>query len=486
MRITAFALVVAGCALAQSQDASFKGVVRLNRAPVSNEVLRVKFPRAVEMKLSNGLTLLVVESTRTPTVELDLVLPASTISDPEGLAGVADCAADMIRQGTKTRNARQIAERAEELGARLNSRAGFGSRTTHVTLDVLSENIDPALELFADVLLRPSFPQDELDKWKQRQLGFLQQARSQPGFLAQERMMRLLYDDARAVIAPTPDQIKKVTREHLTAFYQAYYRPSNAILGIAGDVKAKAIAAKLEKALAGWAAATVEQPKLSYHPPAAQKRIVLINRPNSAQSYLMVANRAIDRRHPDYFSCIVMNRVLGQGPAARLFRNLREDKGYTYGIGSNFTALHYMHHFAASTSVRTEVTGPALEELLREFRDVRERAIPTDELEGAQRALVANFALAIENTSNVLNNLLLAKEYGFPPDYFDHYPEKIMAVTQAQAREAANKYVPVDNAQVVVVGDAAKVRSVLAAFGTVEEYTAEGERVASSGGAGGR
>jgi len=481
MRILIPILALAFVTAAQEgqEMTSLKGVVLKGKAPVSNEILRVNLPRPIEGKLKNGLPVLVLEDHRAPTIVMDLVIPAAALSDLNAMAGVADATADMIRLGTRTRDSRQIVETLAELGASLNTQAGFSSRNAHIRVSTLIENLDAVLELLADVLLNPSFPQDELDKWKQRQLSGLQQARTQPGFLAEERMHQILYEgDARSLIAPTPDSIGKLTRQHLVDFHAARYSPAGAVLGVAGDVKAKDLFARLDKHLAAWKGKAGDLPQLPLREPIDKRRVILIHRPNSVQTYLLLANRAIDRLSPDYYACTVMNRVLGQGPAARLFRNIREEKGYTYGIRSSFNALRSMNHFDVGTSVRTEVTGPALEEILKEFTDIRQRLVPSDELDGAKRAIVANFALGLESSSNLLGQVLTRREYAFPGDYWDRYPENIMKVTAEDVRRVAAKYVPVDNVQIVAVGDASKVRDVLAKFGEVVEFNAEGERSA--------
>jgi predicted Zn-dependent peptidase len=246
---------------------------------------------------------------------------------------------------------------------------------------------------------------------------------------------------------------------------------------VVGDIGVKQIAAKLDKVLGNWKGAAPKPPELPMHGPITDKKIYLIHRPNSVQTTFYLGNHALDRTSPDYIPAMVMNRVLGQGPAARLFRNIREDKGYTYGIGSGFSASRYLNHFSANTSVRTEVTGPALEELLKEFRDIRDRLVPADELEGAKRAIIASFALSTENPVAALNNATTIKDYGFPADYWDTYPEKVAAVTAADVQRVARKYVPVDNVQIVAVGDAEKIRDVLAKFGPIEEWDSEGRKV---------
>ncbi|MGH9627900.1 MAG: M16 family metallopeptidase, partial [Bryobacteraceae bacterium] len=154
------------------------------------------------------------------------------------------------------------------------------------------------------------------------------------------------------------------------------------------------------------------------------------------------------------------------------------EKGYSYGVGSAFTALTSLNHFMAGGSVRTGVTGPALDEFFKEFRDIRERAVPKDELENAKRAIVAGFALGLENQASVLRQILQLREYGLPDDYWDTYPAKVMAATAEDVQRVARKYVPVDNVQLIAVGDAQKIGEVLRKYGTVEEYTAEGAKAA--------
>jgi predicted Zn-dependent peptidase len=425
---------------------------------------------------------MVLEDHRTPTFSVSLVMRTSYLGESPDLPGLADATATVIRLGTQTRNARQIAEELAELGGSIGFGGSTGSRTTSASVSGLTENMDDLLALFADVLFRPSFPQAELDNLKQRMLSSLQASRAQPSFLAGERLYAMLYPgDARKMTAPSEESIKKLTRQQLIDHYNANYRPAGGLIGVAGDVSAKEMAAKLDKLLGDWKGAPPEPPKLPLERAIPEKKVVLIHRPNSVQTYLMVANRAIGRMDPDYIACMLMNQVLGSGPASRLFRNIREEKGYTYGISSGFSAGWYFNHFTSSTQVRSEVTGAALEEILKEFRDVRDRLVPADELDGARRAVVGSFARSLESTSGMLGRAMELKEYGFPADYWDKYPELIMKLTPEQVREAARKYVPVDNIQIVAVGDADKIRDQLKKFGPVEEYTSEGKPVAGAG-----
>lgn len=456
------------------QPTDFTGVELKNRAPISNEILKVKFPRPTESRLKNGMELLVLEEHRSPTIQVQIAVPASSLNDPEGVS-LSAATTTLMRLGTSTRDARAIAETLAALGASINF--NVGDRYAYATVSTLTESLDATLALLSDMLFNATFPQDELDKWKNQQLSQLQQLRSIPDFLSTERIAKAMYpDDRRSFVMPTADGVRSLTRDMLVAQYQRIYRPEGGRITVLGDVTQRDITPKLEALLADWKGAGTKPPALPLPGPLKGRTVILVDRPKSVQTAFYLGNRALDRRSPDYIPAQVMNRVLGGGPASRLFRNIREAKGYTYGISSGFTASHYMNIFTLQTSVRTEVTGDALREILKEFADVRNRPVPAEELENAKRALVASFALSTENQATALSNATMIREYGFPADYWDTYPEKIAAVTAADVQRVAQKYVPLDDLVIVAVGDATQIRKVLAEFGTIEEWDAEGRR----------
>ncbi len=470
----------AAAVCAQESDGGFRGMVRLNRAPVSNEVLKVKLPRPVERPLSNGIKLVILESHRTPTISLTITIPSSHLRDPEDLPGVAEATASLMMLGTATRTARQISETLGDLGATVSITAGGGGGggrggggggggNATISVSALTENFDAALEILTDVLLHPAFPAAEFERWKTRQRSTLEQARTSPASLSNEQLMTVLYPSDARHSRLTLVSLDKMTRENLMEHYKRYYVPNGDLAGIVGDITPKDAVAKLEKALSGWKGEAVEGIKFPVAAPIAEKKVWLISRPGSVQTDLVLANRAIDRNSPDYIACMVMNQVLGSGPAARLFRIIREEKGYTYGVSSSFAATRYTQHFSSSMSVRTEVTEAALADLLKEFHEIRDVAVPKDELDGAKRTLVASFALGLENPQGVLARWLQQREFGLPEDYWDTYTDKIMAITAEDVQRVAKKYVPYDNVQIIAVGDGAKIRELLKKFGPVEE-----------------
>jgi zinc protease len=470
-------LALGGAALlAQEKAPAANTVERKNRAPVSREILRAKLPRPIEAKLKNGLTVLILEDRRAPYVTLQLYVGgAGALFEPDQMAGLAHATALMLNEGTASRSSVQIAEEIDRLGAGLSAGSSFGSPDAVVNASGLSDNFDEWFELFADVLLQPSFPAEELEKFKQRQRAQLREQRSSSGFLLNERFNRAVYGEHPAArVSASLESLDKLTRPALIEWHRRRYAPQNAILGIAGDVRAKELIAKLEKRLGGWKKSALEQSWPGEPHRARTRRVLLVDRPNSVQTSLALGDIAIDRRSPDYMAMVVMNYLLGGGASSRLFLNLREEKGYTYGVYSDFSALRYPGPWRAGGSMRTEVTDGALAEFFSEIRRIRDEAVTAAELEASKRAIVASFALSLEQPARVLGFAVTAKQYGFPPDYWDSYPAKIMAVSAADVQRVARAYLNPDTLQLVAVGDAGRIKAALEKYGAVEVFDVAG------------
>jgi predicted Zn-dependent peptidase len=463
----------------QDKGASRSKVERKNRAPVSKEVLRVKLPKPVEATLDNGLTVLILEDHRFPVVNVSLQMSgAGPIFDPADKPGLGNLTAQMLREGTKTRNSRQIAEEVDKLGATLGATSGFGATAATISASGLSDNFDQWFGLATDVLMNPSFPADEFGKLRVRLKTALMQQRTQPNFLSEERFRRVVYGNhPAAVYSTTPAVLDALTPEMLATWHREHYVPQNAILGIAGNVKASEVIAKLKQSLAGWKRTDYKETLPPNAKPVTEGKIYLIDRPNSVQSTITMGNIAIDRRHADYIPVVVMNSIVGGGASARLFMNLREEKGYTYGVYSDFTRLKYAGPWSASGDFRTEVTEGAMTEFMRELNRIRDEKVPVDELEEQKRSIVAGFALSLESPQQLLNYSITRKIYGLPDDYWETYPAKIMAVTADDVQRVARQYVNPQTQQIVVVGDAKIIKPILEKFGRVVVFDAEGKPV---------
>ena len=473
----AMVLLALTATFAMAQEAgkgtSAKAVQRLGRAPVSHDVLQVRLPRPQVSRLPNGLTLVIVPQHKLPTVNLALWIKSGAFDDPKDMPGLAKFTAEMLREGTAQRSSSQIAGAVDELGAVLRANAAFGSSHTEILASGLTPNLDKLLDLFSDVVMHPSFPADELEKYKTRQAAELEQERSTPDFLARERLYRALYGDfPAATVAPTPASVKAVTSEQLSKFHNDYYTPGNAVLGVAGDVDPKQITALLAKSFGAWKDHPVHSVRPTQVSEPASAKVYLIDRPDSVQTNILAGDLALRRTDPDFIPLQVANRVLGGGPTGRLFLELREEKGYTYGAFSYFTADLYPGAFLAQTEVRNAVTDPALHDLLAEIDRMRTQSVPDPELDDARRSMVASFALSLEQPERLLNYWMTAKYYGLPDDYWDRYPAEVAKVDPATVQRVARKYL--QRVQVVCVGNAKQIKDALAKYGTVETYDVEG------------
>jgi zinc protease len=484
----ALAVAIAPIGWAQGESGQDKSiptskVERLNRAPVSKEILKVKLPRPVETVLPNGINVVILEDHRFPLVTVQFEIDgAGPLYEPANQPGLAGATARLLDQGTKSRSSKEIAEQIDSLGARLGASAGFGTGSTVVSASGLSDTFEKWFALATEVLLHPSFPADELAQYQARTKPALLQQRSQPNFLAIQTLNRALYGTyPAAVVTTTPESLDALTPAMLADWHDKHYVPQNTVLAITGDVRAATLVPKLRQWLAEWQRSK-ESVSFPHGPGAATKgKVYLIDRPGSVQTTLLMGNLAIERSDPDYPALVVLNEVLGAGSASRLFLNLREEKGYTYGVYSNFIARKYAGPWTAGGDLRTEVTDGAMTEFLRELNRIRDEKVPEEELDAARRSVVARFALSLESAQQLIGYALTRKEYSFPADYWDKYPAQIAAITAEDVQRVAKKYIDPGTMQVVAVGDASKIKTVMEKYGPVEMVDASGKPAVEAG-----
>jgi predicted Zn-dependent peptidase len=450
-------------------------MVLKGKAPVSEEILKVKLPRPQEADLPNGLHLMVLEDHRLPQVNFTIIIPgAGGYFDPADKIGLATYTASLMREGTRTRTSPQISEALETMAASLSVASGLSGPTASISGNALSENFEKLMDLAADVLLNPSFSPAEWELFKTRTKAGLIQQRTNPGFLATEMFNRVVFGTHPAArVSPTAANLDAITPDALVEFHRTHYVPDHAAMAFAGDISLADARRLVETKLAAWKKAGVAKASVADPEAAASPKVYLVARPGSVQTTLYVGTQSMKRTDPDYAALTVVNRVLG-GTMGRLFRHLREEKGYTYGIGSNFSATQYRGSWTSSTSVRTDVTEPALTDLLAEIAELRDTMVPERELADAKRAIVGSFARDLENPQQVLGYYIDNWLYGLPADYWDTYPARVSAVTPAQAQAAARKYWAPDRLQIVAVGDATKITDILRKKGDLQIYDAEG------------
>jgi zinc protease len=445
-------------------------LTRFNRAPVSNEILRVHIPRPVKQSLPNGLRVLVLENHRAAAINVNIYVDgAGGLFDPAGQPGLANMTGQMLSKGTAKLSAQDIARATDTQGAKLSVTTSSTSASASLVASGLSFNFDRWFPIVADVLLHPVFPADELADAKRRQLSHLQSQQVSASFLATKYLRQKLYGDTpEGIVSATPASTSAFTVEAIRDFYARHYAPQNTILIIAGDITpAKALAA-VSDALNGWERSNLQVTIPSVTSETAARTVTLVDRPGSVQTNLILGRLAVDRRDPDYVPLMVANHILGAGPGGRLFMRLREEKSYTYGAYSTVDAGDYRGYVSATSEVRSSVTGGALDEFFNEFHRLGSEPVGAEELKRHEHSMVAVFALSLEMPAAVLSYVYTQEHYGFSEDYWDRYAEQLAMVSTEDVMRMGAKYFSGDHMQVVAVGDPS-IRPMIAKWGVVQE-----------------
>jgi zinc protease len=435
-------------------------------------------PTAYETILPNGLTVIVVEDSRLPLISYRLAFRTGDAHDPPSLPGLMDMLTGLLTEGTETRSSREIADEVARLGATLQ--AGANSDYTTVAASSLTIFGEQVLELLADVSLRPVFPESEVELAKQNTKESLKQQRAQPSFLAGEMAARVMFGDhPYHVTAPTPESVDATTRERLVEFHRSTFVANNAVLFVAGDVQQNSLLKQVENLFGGWQPGNVPAVNFPAPPERTSRTAYIIDRPGSAQANIVIANAGIMRTSPDYFPLLLMHTVLGANASSRLFMNLREEKGYTYGAYSSLDARRTAGTFRATAEVRTPVTGDSLKEFLYELNRIRNEPVSEKEMADTKSYLTGVFPLRLETQEGLVDQLLQIKMFGLPQDYLETYRNEIQAVTIEQVQEVARKYVRPDEAAIVIVGDGAQLLEQVQPYTSdIEFYNTAGKKKA--------
>lgn len=448
----------------------------LKQPPPPLPVRPIKLPTAFETTLSNGLMVVVVEDSRLPLVSYRLALRTGDAHDPPELPGLMDMLTGLLTEGTESRTSREIADEVARLGATLQ--AGANSDYTTVAASSLATFSENILELLADVALRPVFPPNEVELAKQNTKESLKQQRAQPSFLAGEMVARVMFGEhPYHVTAPTPESIDATTRERLVEFHRATFVANNAVLLVAGDVQQDSILQHVESLFGNWQPGDVAGDDFPPPPERTSRSAYIIDRPGSAQANIVISNAGITRTSPDYFPLLVMHTVLGANASSRLFMNLREEKGYTYGAYSSLDARRTAGTFRATAEVRTPVTGDSLKEFFYELERIGNEPVSEKEIADAKSYLTGVFPLRLETQEGLVDQLVQIKMFGLPENYLEIYRNRIQAVTIPQVQEVARKYVRPDEAAIVIVGDGAQLADQVKPYADeIEFYNTAGKK----------
>lgn len=440
--------------------------------PPASPLKPMSFPPFREARFGNGLEMILVENHELPIVSVSLAIPAGARHEPAGREGLAGLVAELLTKGTKTRTADQIAAEIEGVGGSLSASAGDDFFSVSAT--VLTDHVDLGLGLLSDVLLNATFPEDEVELAKKRVLSSLQLEKSDPNALAGRSFAQAIYGDHPYGRSASDTSVQGLTPELIRQFAATWLKPSGALLVVAGDLSLSDARRHMERYLDGWTGASPAAGPVALPPAAGPTRIVLVNRPGSAQSNIVVGNLALGPKDPLHYPATVGNKILGGGADSRLFAILREEKSWTYGAGSGLSRRRDTGHFSASTEVRTAVTDSALTELLHQLRRMRTESVADSELVAAKGYLVGSFPLSIETPQQVAGQVSTVKLLGLPDDYLRTYRDRLAAVTAGEVMAAARRVIRPDSAVIVVVGDGAAVYDELSKIAPVRIVDTDG------------
>jgi zinc protease len=433
--------------------------------PVLGEPVPLRVPPVHRATLANGLDVFVVERRELPVVDVQVVVRTGAAHDPSALAGRTCMTASLLTEGTESRSALEVAQDAELIGASIHSHASWDYSAAAV--HVLTPRLDPALELLADVTLRPAFRDDDFRRRQRERLHAIRQDLDEPRILASQAFAAVLYGPDHPYGMPATGlaaTVERLTAEEIRRCYDDSFAADNAFIVVCGDVDTRALMPQLDALFGHWEVGALP-PREPAAVAAVPAGIHVVDRPGATQSELRVGHAGPPRATEDYHTLHVLNTVLGGAFTSRLNILLREVKAYTYGAGSSFAFRRNGGPVLASTAVATAATADAVNDILSELRRLTEEPVPAAELARAQRYIVLGLPRTFETTGDVAEHVSEIALYGLAADYFARYGERVLGVTSADVLAAAQRWLRPEEAVVVVAGDASAAAGELETLG---------------------
>ena len=438
----------------------------------------VTWPNRRKARLANGLEVILVESHAIPKFHGELFIRSGNAAAIERGPGLAEMTATVARTGTAKRASRQIEEDLRRIGADLASSAG--ADTSAISFAGLSEFAEPLLGMVDELVREASFPEAEFERERRQKLEEVKLERTNPGFLAGERLRKVLFGaHPYAQISPGEEHVKSYKRADLRETYGELYTPENALLILVGDFDPARLLATVENVFGTWKGKKPETKTIAPPSPPRGRRVYLVDFPGAVQTQILAGCHAITRKHPDWVKLGVANSIYGGAFNSRLVMNIREDKGYTYSPRSGITALREHGYFSVSAAVRNEVVAASLAEIFYELDRMRSLPVPESELADAQNYLSGVFSMGLATQDGLLSQLSTVYLNELSEDYLETYREKVRALKPEDVQSAAQNYLDSANMQVVVVGDRKQIEKQAALFGDVDFYDAQGNRRSS-------
>ena len=436
----------------------------------------VTWPKRQRSRLANGLDVILVESHTIPKFHGELFFKSGNAAAIQHGPGFADITASVVRSGTAKRASRQIEEDLRRLGADLGCSAG--ADTTAISFAGLSEFSEPLLEMVNELAREASFPDAEFERERRQKLEEVKLSRTEPGFLASERLRRVLFGGhPYGQVAPTEEQVAGFKRDELVSVYKEFFTPENALLLLVGDFQPDAMLKSIEKVFGAWRGKKPETKTPASPANPRGRRVYLVHLPGAVQTQILAGCHAITRKHPDWVRVGLTNSLYGGAFNSRLVMNIREDKGYTYSPRSGVNAFRQHGYFSVSAAVRNDVMAASLTEMFYEMDKLRSVPVPEAELADAQNYLSGVFSMGLATQNGVLSQVAVVELNELHGDYLETYRQKVRALTPNDLLETARKYLDSANMQIVVVGDRAQIESQARLFGETEIYDAQGKRL---------
>ncbi|HXN51544.1 MAG TPA: pitrilysin family protein [Candidatus Acidoferrum sp.] len=443
--------------------------------PLSPE-RQVIWPRRTRARLDNGLEIVLAESHTIPKFHGELFLRSGNAAAVHRGTGLAEMTATVVRTGTAKRPSRQIEEDLRRIGADLSSHAGADNSA--IGFAGLSELAEPLLALVNELAREAAFPEPEFERERRQQLEEVKLDRTQPGFLASERLRKVLFGaHPYAQVAPTEEQVAAYKRDDLVSIYRDFYTPENALLVMVGDFDSGVMLNTIDKVFGAWKG---KKPTVLPSPEPAKprgRRVHLVHVPGAVQAQILVGCHAITRKHPDWIKLGLTNSLYGGAFNSRLVMNIREDKGYTYSPRSSVNPLRQYGYFSISAAVRDDVVAASLTEIFYELDKLRSLPVPEPELADARNYVSGVFSLGLATQDGLLSQLATVALNDLTDDYLETYREKVRALTPDDLLSAARKYLDSANMQIVVVGDRTQIQPQAALFGDLDVYDAQGKHL---------
>jgi zinc protease len=422
-------------------------------------------PRA-EKTLANGLRVIAVRFPTVPKVSVVLTVQSGLAVDPAERAGLGQFVADVVQEGTATRDSRRIKDEIFAMGATLNATAG--QDISSFTIRGLSDTLPAMLALLADIVRNPTFPQQEIDLLKANTAQGLQAQLASPQFLNQRAYRQTLFGaHPYARTGPTLESLKNIGRDAIVEYHKTYYRPNNAFVVVTGDVTPDAAFAAVEKAFGAWARGTVPPPTAPPVPSLQGRKVVFVQRPNSVQSSISVGNFTIRRNDPRWIVMNVANQIYGGAFDSRLIRNIREEKGYTYSPQSVFSSFAQAGMYRAVADVRNEVTGATVKEIYSEIDKLRAEGPGEQELNNTKTYARGLFVIQNATQNGFAATLNTMYSFGLPKDYPETYQKTVSSLSTEAVKTGAQMLLGSQDSVIVIVGDWAKVKDQMGAFANI-------------------